>query len=250
MTEIITIILVFIILILGRIIVKRLISSVTIFDYEKGVRFHKGKFQDIVGAGKYTYLNSLTRLEVFDMRPSIIKINGQELLSADNVSVKISLAVKYEITDPQAIISRYENYHEYLYLSIQLKIREVISSIEMDEILINRKSINDRVKDLLFADDSLSGFLIHSVELKDIMLSADMKKVFAETVKVKKEALISLEKARGEMATLRSLANAAKMLEKNPDLMKLRLIQTMESSQGNTFIIDTIHHVREISEGK
>ena len=86
--------------------------------------------------------------------------------------------------------------------------------------------------------------------MKDIMLSSDMKKTFIEVIKAKKEALASLEKARGEMATLRSLANAAKMMEKNPELVKLRLIQTMDSSQGNTFIIDTNHQVKEASGEK
>jgi hypothetical protein len=78
------------------------------------------------------------------------------------------------------------------------------------------------------------------------MLSGEMKKVYAEAIKVKKEALISLEKARGEMATLRSLTNAAKMMEKNPELVKLRLIQTIEVSKGNTFIIDTNPQVKEV----
>jgi hypothetical protein len=80
-----------------------------------------------------------------------------------------------------------------------------------------------------------------TVRLKNLLVTviSDMKKTFVEVIKAKKEALASLEKARGEMATSRSLANAAKMMEKNPELVKLRLIQTIDSSQGNTFIIDT-----------
>lgn len=250
MQEIIIIISAIILLIVGRLIEKGLFSRVTIFEYEKGVRFHKGKFRDIVGPGKYTYLNSVTRLEVFDLRPTIMQISGQELLSADNVSVKISIAAIYQITDPQAIISQYKDFSGNLYMMIQFKLREVISTLEIDTLLINRKNITDRVKDLLSEEKSLSGVMIHSVELKDIMLSSDLKKTFTEAIKVKKEALISLEKARGEMATLRSLANAAKMIENNPELMKLRLIQTIESSQGNTFIIDTNQQVKDVSGEK
>jgi regulator of protease activity HflC (stomatin/prohibitin superfamily) len=245
MAEIIILVSAAIILIVGRMIEKRLVTRVTIFEYEKGVRFYKGKFKDIVGPGKYIYFNSSTRIEVFDLRPSIMSINGQDLLSADNVSVKISLAIKYQITDPQALIFQYEDFHGYLYMTIQFKLREVISALDIDEILINRKNISDRVKDLLLEDQSLTGLLIHSVDLKDIMLSAEMKKVFADAIKVRKEALNSLEKARGEMATLRSLANAAKMMEKNPELVKLRLFHTIESSQGNTFIIDTNYQGKE-----
>ncbi|PLS04279.1 slipin family protein [Neobacillus cucumis] len=219
-------------------IVKKLIRSITIYQFERGVKYHHGKFKEILGPGKYTYFTSSTRLEIFDMRPAILQLNGQELLTSDNISVKISLAVKYQILDPQALISHYQDYQEHLYMNIQFKLREVISSIEMDELLANRKKINETVRNLLVEDNSLIGFSIQSVDVKDIMLSAELKKVYSEVIKAKKEALSLLEKARGETATLRSLANTAKMLENNPELAKLRLIQTIEASQGNTFIID------------
>jgi regulator of protease activity HflC (stomatin/prohibitin superfamily) len=229
---------------------NKLFSTYTIYDYERGVKFHKGKFSEIIGPGKYTYFNSVNRIEVFDMRPTILQINGQELLSADNVSVKVSLVVNYQILDPHVLFSNYENFNEYLYMTVQLKIREIISSLEIDDILSNRKVIKDKFKEVMLNDVSLTGLTIQTVDIKDIMLSAELKKVYMEAIKVKKEALASLEKARGEMATLRSLANAAKMLEKNPELVKLRLIQTIESSQGNTFVIDTNHQVREVREEK
>ncbi|MEH7094925.1 slipin family protein [Neobacillus vireti] len=221
------IILIFILFIL----IKRLIKTVTIFQYESGIKFYKGKFKEVIGPGKYTYFTSTTHLEVFD----------QELLTADNVSVKISLAVKYQILDPQALISEYQNFQESLYMSVQFKLREVISSIEMDELLKSRQKINDEVRNLLLEDRSLVGFSIHTVDLKDIMFSAELKKVYSEVLKAKKEALSLLEKARGETATLRSLANTAKILENNPELAQLRLIQTIEASQGNTFIIDILN---------
>lgn len=126
----------------------------------------------------------------------------------------------------------------------------MISSFDLEEILANRKNLSERVKELLMEDTSLSGFSIHAVDVKDMMLSGELKKVYAEAIKVKKEALISLEKARGEMATLRSLANAAQMMRKNPELVKLRLIHTIEASKGNTFIIDTNQRVHEDTDGK
>ncbi|MFX3623608.1 MAG: slipin family protein [Ectobacillus sp.] len=218
---------------------NKLFSTYTIHEYERGVKFHKGKFSGLVGPGKYTYLNSAVRLEVFDMRSTILLLNGQELLSADNISVKVSLAVRYQIVDPQTLLSHHENFHNYLYMAAQLKIREVVSSLQIDEVLSNRKLINNRFRELMLEDGSLAGLVIQSADVKDIMVSAELKKVFAEALKAKKEALASLEKARGEIATLRSLANAAKMMEKNPELMKLRFIHVMESSQGNTFVVDT-----------
>lgn len=100
--EIITIICAAALLIVG-IIIEKSFSKITIYDYEKGVRFHKGKFKDVVGPGNYRFYKASTRLEVFDMRQTLMQINGQELLSADQASIKISLAVKYQITDPKEI---------------------------------------------------------------------------------------------------------------------------------------------------
>jgi regulator of protease activity HflC (stomatin/prohibitin superfamily) len=102
--------------------------------------------------------------------------------------------------------------------------------LEIDDILTKGQDINNRMKDLLMNDSSLPGLSILSVDLKDIMLSGELKKAYAEVIKVRKEAQASLEKARGETATLRSLANAAKMSENNPELARLRLIQTIEAS--------------------
>ncbi|MBT2655204.1 hypothetical protein J7E81_08105 [Bacillus sp. ISL-18] len=189
MFDIMIIALLIILIFLLFILSKRLIKTITIFQYERGVKFHKGKFQEFVGPGKYTYFTSTTHLEIFDMRPAILPLNGQELLTADNISVKISLAVKYQILDPQALISEYQNFQDYLYMSIQFKLREVISSIEMDELLKSRQKINDDVRNLLLEDKSLIGVSIHSVDLKDIMLSAELKKVYSEVLKAKKEAL-------------------------------------------------------------
>lgn len=229
----------FLFILSGFVIYSKFFTTRTIYEYERGVKFRKGKFSEFVEPGKYTYFNSVTRIDVFDLRPTILQMNGQEVLAADHVSVKINAAINYQIIDPKSLISQYENYSEYLYTTIQLKLREVISSMNLDDVLTNRKGISERVKDLVVDETTLAGLVVHSVAIKDIMLPAEMKKVFAEVIKAKQEARASLEKARGEMATLRSLANAAKMMEKNPELLKLRIIQTMDSSEGNTFIIDT-----------
>ncbi len=228
----------FILIFIFFFVIKMLFTSITIYQYERGIKFYKGKFKGVMEPGKYTYFTPSTKIEVFDMRPVILQINGQELLSADNVNVKISLAVKYQVKDPQAIISEYQDFQENLYTTIQLKLRDVISTIEIDRLIENRQQINSRVKDLLTEDETIIGLSILAVDVKDIMLSAELKKAFSEVLRAKKEAQAALEKARGEAATLRSLANTAKVLANNPELAHLRLVHTIEASKGNTFIIN------------
>jgi regulator of protease activity HflC (stomatin/prohibitin superfamily) len=228
-------------------IIKKFFASVTVYEYERGVKFKYGAFQEIVGPGKHKYSPASTEITVFDMRPTIMQLNGQELLTADQLSVKISVAVNYQITDPQILISEYEDYEEHVYMNVQLKLRDVVSSLELDDLLSKRNEVNDSLQQLLI-DNTFAGLTILSVDIKDIMLSAELKKAFLEVIKAKKEAQSSLERARGEAATLRSLANTAKMLENNPELAKLRLMNTIENSKGNTFVVDLANSTHSIKE--
>ncbi|MBN3555750.1 slipin family protein [Fictibacillus nanhaiensis] len=226
---------------------KKFFASVTVYEYERGVKFKHGAFQEIIGSGKHKYSPASTEIMVFDMRPTILQLNGQELLTADQLSVKISVAVKYQITDPQILISEYEDYEEHVYMNVQLKLRDVVSSLQLDDLLWKRNEVNDSLQQLL-VENTFAGLSILSVDIKDIMLSAELKKAFLEVIKAKKEAQSSLERARGEAATLRSLANTAKMLENNPELAKLRLLNTIENSKGNTFVVDMANSTHSIKE--
>ncbi|MGD6962324.1 slipin family protein [Fictibacillus phosphorivorans] len=228
-------------------IIKKFFASVTVYEYERGVKFKYGAFQELVGPGKHKYSPASTEIMVFDMRPTIMQLNGQELLTADQLSVKISVAVNYQITDPQILISEYEDYEEHVYMNVQLKLRDVVTSLELDDLLSKRNEVNESLQQLL-VDNAFAGLTILSVDIKDIMLSAELKKAFLEVIKAKKEAQSLLERARGEAATLRSLANTAKILENNPELAKLRLMNTIENSKGNTFVVDMANSTHSIKE--
>ena len=217
----------------------RLFRSVTIYEYQKGLKFKNGQFQETLGPGRYTYYTRTSEIGVFDLRPSILPINGQDLLTADQASVKISLSVSFKVINPKTLTYKYENYREFLYNEIQLKLRDIISRIEIEGLVNSRNKLNEQLNELTCGDGLVDGLTVLSAEIRDIMLTGDMKKTFSEVIKAKIEAQSALEKARGEAAVLRSLANSAKMMENNPELAKLRLIQTIESTQGNTFVLNT-----------
>ena len=108
----------------------------------------------------------------------------------------------------------------------------------IDEILENRQTISGKLNETLKEEMAGSGVKLNFVGVKDVMLPGDLKKTYTETLKAKKEALSALEKARGEAAVLRKLANFTDMLENNPYLMQLRILQSMDHSSGNTFVVD------------
>ncbi len=218
-------------------ILKLYFKRITIFEYEKGLKYSKGKFKKVLGPGQYWIFQKNTVVTKVDVRPKFVSISGQEVLSSDSIVLKVSLAAKYEIKDPDVAINKVENYAEAFYLILQLALREIIGSSKIDEILEKRSLFGERIMELTSKNVEELGLKLLLVNVKDIMFPGDLKKIFAQVVKAQKEGLAALEKARGESAALRNLANAAKVLENNPALMQLRMLQLLGESSGNTLVL-------------
>lgn len=216
---------------------RLLVRVTTIKEHQSGLAFTRGRLTGVLSPGRYTSIGNTREIQVFDLRPLLLSLNGQEILCADQVGLKVNLVAQYQMTDPERLYALYEDHYQHLYTAVQLKVREVFAGLSLDQILTDRPEVNRLLTKALTEDFSMDGLLIGNTSIKDIMLPAELKKVYNDVIRARKLGEASLEKARGESATLRSLANSARMLEKNPELVKLRLIHTMESTQGNTFII-------------
>ena len=216
---------------------KAVIRRMTVFEYERGVKYVNGKFETILEPGQYWYLPFLVHIQKVDIRPCFVSITGQEVLSSDGVTLKVSLAAKYEISDPNIAINKVQNYQEALYLELQLALREIIGTAMIDDLLEKRNEFANKLMELTAAKIQALGLKLLSVNLKDIMFPGPLKQIFAQVVKARKEGQAALEKARGETAALRNLANAAKMLESNPNLLQLRMLQAIGESSGNTLVL-------------
>ena len=212
---------------------KSLFQKLTVFEYERGLTYVRGRFIKILPPGQYWILAFNTRVTKIDIRPKFVTIPGQEILSADNVSLKVSLAAQYEVIDPNIAVNNVENYQEAIYTILQLGLREIVGAVKIDEFLADRGAHVKKLYEITVSKVQSLGLKLISVDIKDIMFPGELKKVFAQVVQAQKEGLAVLEKARGETAALRHLANAAKMIEDNPALMQLRVLQ----SSGNTIVL-------------
>jgi len=219
--------------------IKKVFSIVTIFEYEMGLKYVNGELVGVLKSGRYLCLNFSTIIEKIDTRPNFITISAQEILTADGAPIKINVTGTYEITDPVAAVNNTINYYESLYLMLQLALREAITNMKLDEIFENRKQINTSILEDITSKAEKLGIRFHSADIKDITLVGEMKKVFTQVLQAQKEGQAQLERARGEAASLRSLANSAKMLENNPSLLQLRILQTLGESCGNTIVLNT-----------
>lgn len=210
------------------------LRRVTLFEYQGGLKYTNGRFSGVLKTGQYWYLPYVTVISPIDLRPRSITIPGQEVLTADNVSLKVSLAVSFQVMDPDKSINKVQDYQAALYLDLQVALRSVIGAATADELLERRDQVGSKLKEMVEAKSTELGLQLHSVQIKDVMFPGQLKNVFAQVVAAKKEGLAALEKARGETAALRSLANAAQMIEKNPSLLQLRALQ---NSVGSTVVI-------------
>lgn len=220
--------------------------SIIIYEFERGLKYRKGKFAGVLNAGRYWIFSRSTAVKKIDVRPKFISVPGQEVLSADSVTLKVSVTARYEIIDPNLAVNKIENYTEAFYAIVQLAIRDIIGSMKIDEILEQRAALNQKLMELTASKTEEFGIKIQLIGIKDIMFPGELKKIFTKVVEAQKEGLAALERARGETAALRNLANVAKVLEDNPALMQLRALQ----STGNTVVIGVGSTVIPVKEKK
>jgi regulator of protease activity HflC (stomatin/prohibitin superfamily) len=216
---------------------KLLFSWVVIRNYQKGLKYSRGRFVGIVEAGGYLIFKPFTSIEVIDVRPQFTVITGQEVLTSDGIGLKFSIAVKYEIVDPVAALQSVQSYYEALYIIVQVALRELVSAGNVDELLENRQSFDKLLMQKCEKQCEEFGLRLHFASIRDITFPGDLKKTFAQVVNARKEGQAALERARGETAALRNLANAAALLRDNPSLLQLRAIQSVGGTSGNTLVM-------------
>ena len=204
-----------------------------------GLLYHKGKFVGVLGAGRHIRWGRYFSLGAQDLRKGALVVAGQEVLTADNVGLKISLLVNYQVADPAKAAHESQNWQSDLYNGAQLALRAVVSGVAVEALLNQRLELGAQLLACVQQDSAKIGINLLAVEVKDVMFPAELKRAFAEVLKAKQEGQAALERARGESASLRNLANAARVLEGNPALMNLRLMQSLSAAQsaGNTLVL-------------
>jgi regulator of protease activity HflC (stomatin/prohibitin superfamily) len=218
------------------------IKRVIVFEYQKALKYKRGRYAGTLNAGQYWIASASTYIYPIDMRPEFITIQGQDVLTSDGVTVKISLAAEFQVMDPNLAVNKTANFRGNLYLVLQMTLREIVAQGKIDVLLENRAGIGSKLMERASGKAEQMGIKIISCDIKDMMFPGEMKKVFAQVVKAQKEGQAALERARGETAALRSLANAARTMDDNPNLLQLRALQALADSSGNTLVLGLPNH--------
>jgi regulator of protease activity HflC (stomatin/prohibitin superfamily) len=225
------------IVLIAALVLRSFMSVVTVHDYERGLRYRQGRLAGLVEPGSHLAVRPLTEIHLIDGRPTSITVPGQEILTADGVALKVSLTARYVVGDPVAAVTNDQNYVSALYAALHGGLREALAGRTADEVLTDRAAIGPAVGGAVASEIARIGVELLGVDVRDVMVPPELKRGFAGIVAARREGEAALERARGETAALRALANAGRMLDDNPGLLQLRILQQLGASSGNTIML-------------
>jgi regulator of protease activity HflC (stomatin/prohibitin superfamily) len=231
------VIVVLLVALIAAVLLRPMITIATIHDYQRGLRFRQGRFVGLVDPGTHVSFRPFTEIQVLDGRPTSITVPGQEVLTSDGVALRVSLTARYVVADPVAAVTNDQSFVSALYTALHAGLREALAGRTADEILASRADIGPAVGGAVASELARLGLELLGVDVRDVMVPSELKRAFAGIVAARREGEAALERARGETAALRSLANAGRMIEDNPGLLQLRILQQLGGSSGNTIML-------------
>ncbi len=217
-----------------------LLSSVKqINQYERGVLFTIGKYTKILNPGWRIVLPIIHSYKKVDIRTKAVDVPEQDAITKDNVSVRINAVIYYKIFDASKAILEVENFYYAVSQLAQTTMRNLVGSVSLDELLSEREKISTEICKIIDEATDPWGIKVENVELKDISLPEEMKRVIAKIAEAQREREAVITKSTGEVEASKNLAEAAEIMSKNPGALHLRTLATINdisSDQSNTII--------------
>ena len=237
-------------------IVIIILSSIRqINEYERGLLFTRGKFTRILNPGWNLVFPIFQSFEKVDIRTKAVDVPEQEAITKDNVSVKINAVVYYNVFDASKAILEVENFKYAVAQLSQTTMRNAVGAVELDELLNAREKISEEIRKVIDNATDPWGIKVENVELKDISLSEEMKRVIAKVAEAEREKAAVITKAKGEVEASNNLAQAAATMAATPGALHLRTLSTLNdlsSDQSNTIIfaipIEVLDAVKGLGE--
>lgn len=218
-------------------------STVIVNEYEAGLLYADGKFVRTLTPGRYRVRQGFgrnERVQTVDLCLASLPINGQEMLTADTITLRLNLAVSYRVVDAARAVNTVQNYVTALYTEIQLALRAIVTGTDLDALMADRTALADGLRDQVRPVAETLGLSLESVGVRDVILPGEVKKMLAREAEALRAGRAALVAAREETAAVRAALNTAKMLTDNPVLMQLRGLQSLETvadKAGNTVVL-------------
>ena len=208
-------------------------------EYERGVVFMLGRFWSVKGPGLIIIIPILQEMMRVDLRTMVLDVPTQDVISRDNVSVKVNAVVYMRVVDPEKAIIQVENYFEATSQLAQTTLRSVLGQHELDEMLSGREKLSTNIQDILDQQTDGWGIKVSNVEMKQVDLDESMVRAIARQAEAERERRAKVIHAEGELQASSKLLESAQTLAKQSESMQLRYLQTLTeitSDKTNTIV--------------
>ena len=221
-------------LILALAVIMFLTSAIKILrEYERGVIFSLGRFTGVKGPGLILLIPVVQQMVRVDLRTVVLDVPPQDVITRDNVSVKVNAVLYFRVLDPQKAIIQVEDFLSATSQLAQTTLRAVLGKHELDELLAEREQLNIDIQQVLDAQTDAWGIKVANVEIKHVDLNESMVRAIAKQAEAERERRAKVIHAEGELQASEKLMQAAEMLGRQPGAMQLRYMQTLSSIAGD-----------------
>jgi len=229
-----------------------LVSIKQINQYERGIKFTIGKYTSLMNPGWRLVWPVIQSYRKVDLRVKAVDVPNQEAITKDNVSVSVNAVIYYKIKDAAKVILEVENFYYAISQMAQTTMRNVVGQVELDELLAQRDRVSENIKAIIYKATDPWGIEVQNVELKDITLPEEMKRVIGKQAEAEREKRSIIIKAEGEVAAADNMAKAAQTLSSSSGALHLRTLQSINdisSDQSNTIVFAVPLEVLRAFEG-
>ena len=211
-----------------------LVSAIRVLrEYERGVVFTLGRFTKVKGPGLILVIPGIQQIVRVDLRTIVMDVPSQDVISRDNVSVKVNAVVYFRVIEPEKAIIQVANFYEATSQLAQTTLRAVLGKHELDEMLAERDKLNLDIQKILDAQTDAWGIKVANVEIKHVDINETMVRAIAQQAEAERTRRAKVIHAEGEQQAAEKLLAAAQMLAQQPEAMQLRFLQTLSSIAGD-----------------
>lgn len=220
--------LLFCLAVLAFVAVMVVLSAIKIVpEYERGVVFRLGRLVDTRGPGFFLLVPIVERMVRVDLRVITMDVPPQEVITLDNVTIRVNAVLYFMVVDPQLVIVKVVDYIRATMQISQTTVRSVVGQVELDELLARREAINDRLQRIIDEQTEPWGIKVTIVEIKDVELPQSMQRAMAKQAEAEREKRAKIIHAEGEFQASKQLAMAAEVIGTQPAALQLRYLQTL-----------------------
>lgn len=224
----------------------RALTSVEVADGKVGILSVDGVVAKVLDPGTYWYwvLGRKHVVKLVDTRWQAHEVTGQELLTADRVTIRVNLTADYRVTDPMVAVTTVKDYADALHLALQLAYRKTLGAVTLDALLADKVAVSGEAEAKVRTEMAKIGIEVGEIALKDVILPGEMREILNRVVTAEKEAEANVIRRREETNATRSLLNTAKVMSENPVMLRLKELEALEAIAGKVERL-TVHNGTE-----